>query len=120
MLLEQNFKSMEQPTALVSIYHLMLERHLDIVECTTTTRKTVRRAPATDSWINNIHCIAICEVIDKDIRKSGSIWVQGNSDYVVTRFFCVYTSQNPGNAMNNSTEDKNFTNEIKEAIAAHA
>lgn len=56
----------------------------------------------------NINCIAICEgivvlsilislsVINSEIRKHGTIWVQPNSDYVVTRFFFVYTSGNVG------------------------
>lgn len=35
-------------------------------------------------------CIAICEVVDKDIRKSGDIWVHPHQDYVCTRFFFVY------------------------------
>lgn len=55
-----------------------------------------------------MNCIALCEglpfhfliirhfliclsVINKDIRKTGDIWVQPYEDYVVTRFFFVYT-----------------------------
>eukprot|EP01114_Cavostelium_apophysatum_P018829 TRINITY_DN5911_c0_g1_i1.p1 TRINITY_DN5911_c0_g1~~TRINITY_DN5911_c0_g1_i1.p1 ORF type:complete len:741 (-),score=192.10 TRINITY_DN5911_c0_g1_i1:3-2225(-) len=61
----------------------------------------------------NINCIAICEVINHEIRKSGSIWVQPNPDYVVTRFFFVYTSINPGGAVNVNTESAPFVNEIR-------
>jgi len=67
----------------------------------------------------NINCICICEVIDKDIRKSGSIWVQPNPDYVVTRFFFVFTGNNPGSANNCNTEDNAFRNEIIQAINSH-
>jgi len=64
----------------------------------------------------NINCIAICEVINSEIRKHGSIWVQPNADYVVTRFFFVYTGANPGNAANCSTENNSFVQEIEKAI----
>jgi len=40
---------------------------------------------------SNITCIAICEVItSKCLKKSNSIWVCPNQDYVCTRFFFVY------------------------------
>jgi len=64
---------------------------------------------------DNINCIAICEVVNKDIRKNGSIWVQPDPDCVVTRFFCVYTSA-VGTATNNNTEDAAFRTEIQTAI----
>jgi poly [ADP-ribose] polymerase 6/8 len=67
----------------------------------------------------SVGCIALCEVIDKDIRKSGDIWVQPNPDYVVTRFFFVYTTNlaNPGGAMSNHTQtNKKFVEEIENAI----
>jgi len=75
--------------------------------------------PGGNRFLNsdNVFCIAICEVINKDIRKSGSIWVQPSEDHVVTRFFCVYTSGNPGNAINCNTEDEKFRAEIEETIA---
>jgi len=65
---------------------------------------------------DNVFCIAICEVIDKDIRKSGTVWVQPSEDHVVTRFFCVYTDGNPGTAVNCSTENAAFRAEIEEAL----
>ncbi|XP_048737676.2 protein mono-ADP-ribosyltransferase PARP6-like isoform X2 [Ostrea edulis] len=38
-------------------------------------------------------CIALCEVITHpSLKKSGSIWVSPESDYVCTRFFFVYES----------------------------
>jgi poly [ADP-ribose] polymerase 6/8 len=64
---------------------------------------------------DNVNCIAICEVIKKDIKHNGSIWVQPDPDCVVTRFFCVYTSA-VGTATNCNTEDQNFTKEIQAAI----
>jgi poly [ADP-ribose] polymerase 6/8 len=63
----------------------------------------------------NFNCIAICEVINKDIRKTSGIWVQPEPDCVVTRFFCVYTG-GVGTATNNNTEDVNFRNEIQAAM----
>jgi len=68
----------------------------------------------------NMSCIAICEVINKDIKKSGSIWVMPHEDYVVTRFFFVFTSGNTGNAQNCNCENQNFTNEILDGIKAHS
>jgi len=64
---------------------------------------------------DNVNCIAICEVINKDIRKNGGIWVQPDPDSVITRFFCVYTSA-VGTATNCNTEDVRFNNEIQAAI----
>jgi len=64
---------------------------------------------------DNLNCIAICEVINKDIRKNGSIWVQPESDCVVTRFFCVFTGA-VGTATNCCTENAEFTTEIQTAI----
>jgi poly [ADP-ribose] polymerase 6/8 len=34
----------------------------------------------------NLGCIAICEIIDKDIKKSGNIWVHPHEDMVCTRY----------------------------------
>jgi len=68
----------------------------------------------------NMNCIAICEVINKDIKKNGSIWVMPHEDYVVTRFFFVYTSANTGNANNSNCETQQFTNEILQAIKSHS
>jgi len=64
----------------------------------------------------NIHCIAICEVINKDIKKNGGIWVQPNEHYVMTRFFFVYVGASVGQANNCNTENQIFTNEILNAL----
>jgi poly [ADP-ribose] polymerase 6/8 len=94
----------------------------------------------------NMYCIAICEgtplrnamcrcqcwmthhtrirafvVINHDIRKSGTIWVQPHEDHVVTRFFCVYSNQGVANeAMNCSTENSAFVEEITSAITFYS
>ena len=66
---------------------------------------------------NNVHCIAICEVINKDIRKNGSIWVQPNEDHVVTRFFFVYTGVHETNqAQGFNTETQSYVKEILNAM----
>jgi len=36
-------------------------------------------------------CIAIVEIVKKDIKKSGNIWVMPHNDCVMTRFLLVYT-----------------------------
>jgi poly [ADP-ribose] polymerase 6/8 len=64
---------------------------------------------------NQINCIAVCEVIDHDIKKSGSIWVMPHEDHVVTRFFFVYTNQDTSNAQNTDTMSQEFR---KQALAA--
>jgi len=86
------------------------------MHATTTNTKT-----GGNRFLNadNINCIAICEVIDKDIRKSGDIWVQPNEDYVVTRFFFVYTGHNIGNANQNHTSNGPFKAEIEECYLYH-
>jgi len=65
---------------------------------------------------SNMGCIAICEVIPQDLRKSGGIWVQPHEDHVVTRFFCVYVGQDTGTANQCNTEAAEFTKEIQTAI----
>jgi len=65
---------------------------------------------------DSVNCIAICEVINKDIRKNGGIWVQPSTDCVVTRFFFVYGCGDAGTAINCNTEDANFNKEIQTAI----
>lgn len=35
-------------------------------------------------------CIAICEVVEHDIKKSGSVWVQPDENCVMVRYFFVY------------------------------
>jgi len=65
---------------------------------------------------NNMNCIALCEVINENIKKSGTIWVQPNEDYVVTRFFFVFPNANVGGASNCSTENSSFIDQIKRAM----
>jgi len=60
-------------------------------------------------------------VIDHDIRKSGSIWVQPHEDHVVTRFFCVYTDPSlVSGAYNCNTENASFKEEILNALNYYA
>jgi len=66
----------------------------------------------------NVNCIAICEVINDSIRKSGSIWVQPHEDHVVTRFFFVYTNINETtNAQAVNCEDQKYVKEIQGAMS---
>jgi poly [ADP-ribose] polymerase 6/8 len=41
--------------------------------------------------VDSMLCIAMCEVVEKDIRKSGTIWVQPEENCVLTRYLLVYT-----------------------------
>jgi poly [ADP-ribose] polymerase 6/8 len=64
---------------------------------------------------NNVWCIAVCEVIDHEIRRNNSIWVQPHEDHVVTRFFFVYTETQSA-ATSCSTSSPEFRKELQSAI----
>ncbi|CUF96424.1 poly (ADP-ribose) polymerase, putative [Bodo saltans] len=53
---------------------------------------TVADKDPTNKFIHreSMICISICEVIEKDIRKSGSVWVQPDEKCVMVRYFFVY------------------------------
>jgi len=41
--------------------------------------------------VDSFRCIAICEVIDRDLKiATKDIWVQPHEEYVAVRFLCVY------------------------------
>lgn len=62
------------------------------------------------------HCIALCEVVNNRIRKSGDIWVQEDPDNVVTRIFFAYPKGVPStNAQANHTNQAKFLEEIENA-----
>lgn len=65
---------------------------------------------------DKIFCIAICEVINDQIKKSGNIWVQQFEDHVVTRFFFVYTHENQYAVTACNTEQEEFRKEILNAM----
>lgn len=106
-------------------------RALDTAEFTTVVpiRKMVLEI---DSWIPiisivlqfvKVNCFnVLCNVpvIDHDIKKHGTVWVQPTEDFVVTRFFFVYTGSDVGSATQCSTEVSTFVEEIKRAIKAHS
>jgi poly [ADP-ribose] polymerase 6/8 len=64
----------------------------------------------------NVHCIALCEVIDLNLKRFGSIWVQPNEDCVVTRFLFVYTENASYNEVYHNSENSKFLAEVKEAL----
>eukprot|EP01127_Copromyxa_protea_P012526 TRINITY_DN3287_c0_g2_i1.p1 TRINITY_DN3287_c0_g2~~TRINITY_DN3287_c0_g2_i1.p1 ORF type:complete len:133 (-),score=17.08 TRINITY_DN3287_c0_g2_i1:34-432(-) len=67
---------------------------------------------------DNLGCIAICEVINKDINKATTdIWVQPNVGYVMTRFFFVYLNGMIGNAASCYTTNIPFEKELRDSIA---
>lgn len=60
------------------------------------------------------HCIALCEVVNHDLSKSGDIWVQKNPDNVVTRIFFVYPKGTAAaGAVNNHCTNQKFLAEIE-------
>jgi hypothetical protein len=63
-----------------------------------------------------VHCIALCEVIDLNLKRFGSIWVQPNEDCVVTRFLFVYTENASYNEVYHNSENSKFLAEVKEAL----
>eukprot|EP01103_Thecamoeba_quadrilineata_P016279 TRINITY_DN539_c1_g1_i2.p1 TRINITY_DN539_c1_g1~~TRINITY_DN539_c1_g1_i2.p1 ORF type:complete len:772 (+),score=138.52 TRINITY_DN539_c1_g1_i2:166-2316(+) len=65
---------------------------------------------------NRINCIALCEVINKGIKRNATIWVQPEEDNVVTRFFFVYMGTSDQSASACSTEAAPFKKEIDHAM----
>lgn len=62
-------------------------------------------------------CIAICEVVDKDIRRNSDIWVHPHQDMVSTRFFFVFPEQKTGSAHGCRTDNKELEKELLAALA---
>eukprot|EP01061_Rhynchopus_euleeides_P033827 TRINITY_DN5710_c0_g2_i5.p1 TRINITY_DN5710_c0_g2~~TRINITY_DN5710_c0_g2_i5.p1 ORF type:complete len:500 (+),score=202.32 TRINITY_DN5710_c0_g2_i5:117-1616(+) len=60
-------------------------------------------------------CMAICEVIDHDIKKSGDIWVQPHPDHVLTRFFVVFDEKFPPTETLHTQEAK-FSKELRQVV----
>eukprot|EP01127_Copromyxa_protea_P010680 TRINITY_DN2618_c0_g1_i1.p1 TRINITY_DN2618_c0_g1~~TRINITY_DN2618_c0_g1_i1.p1 ORF type:complete len:718 (-),score=131.16 TRINITY_DN2618_c0_g1_i1:43-1887(-) len=67
-----------------------------------------------------VGCIAICELIDKDIKKSGDIWVHPHSDMVCTRFFFVYPNEQVGSASSCRTDQTTFVEELRSALTLYS
>jgi len=66
---------------------------------------------------DNFFCIALCEVIEhSSLRKSGSIWVMPDENYVVTRFFFVYDPTSMSQTTMPSTSNADFVGEVKRAM----
>lgn len=66
---------------------------------------------------SEMRCIAICEVVDSDLRKSGQICVQPNADMVVTRFLFVYDRHHKPDKCPSLESNKEFVGELEAAIA---
>eukprot|EP01006_Ploeotia_vitrea_P006669 TRINITY_DN14359_c0_g1_i1.p1 TRINITY_DN14359_c0_g1~~TRINITY_DN14359_c0_g1_i1.p1 ORF type:complete len:677 (+),score=81.00 TRINITY_DN14359_c0_g1_i1:48-2078(+) len=60
-------------------------------------------------------CVALCEVIDHEIKDSGWCWVMPHNDHVATRFLFVYDGSS-GRPSNVSTKNNDFINEVQEAL----
>eukprot|EP01004_Peranema_trichophorum_P007696 NODE_646_length_2508_cov_21.667505_g553_i0.p1 GENE.NODE_646_length_2508_cov_21.667505_g553_i0~~NODE_646_length_2508_cov_21.667505_g553_i0.p1 ORF type:complete len:685 (-),score=90.11 NODE_646_length_2508_cov_21.667505_g553_i0:337-2391(-) len=87
------------------------------------TNKMIRQESQDNQFINeaNMHCIALCEVIDSGLRDVGWCWVQERTDHVCTRFFFVYDSWNSQTVNANITDTRNatFLAEISTALQRH-
>eukprot|EP01126_Amoeba_proteus_P030162 TRINITY_DN29897_c0_g1_i1.p1 TRINITY_DN29897_c0_g1~~TRINITY_DN29897_c0_g1_i1.p1 ORF type:complete len:357 (-),score=60.67 TRINITY_DN29897_c0_g1_i1:90-1160(-) len=64
-------------------------------------------------------CIAICEVINRDIKKNGDIWVHPHQDMVCTRFFFVYPGERIGSAYNCRTDNAVLCKEIQDTLRGY-
>jgi poly [ADP-ribose] polymerase 6/8 len=87
--------------------------------CRPTVTATTRPAPSA-FLRDNLICMALCEVVNHEIRKSGNIWVQPNPLFVVTRFFFVW-EHNPAAALNvcDTQAATGIITEIKKALHHH-
>ncbi|KAH3763404.1 protein mono-ADP-ribosyltransferase PARP6 [Pelomyxa schiedti] len=65
----------------------------------------------------DVICIALCEVINRKINKSGTIWVVPDEDDVCTRFFFVYPAGTTPPALNSET--KEFTEALKSVMSLY-
>ena len=70
----------------------------------------------------NIHIMALCEIVDTEIKRKGDIWVVQNERHVVTRFLFVFvfdsagTSNSVSKAKACDTRDREFDTCIRETI----
>lgn len=66
----------------------------------------------------DLKCLALCEVVTKDLRKNNDIWVSLNPDFVCTRFFFVYdkSSSFSSHSAKTSTSSSEFRQEIDHAM----
>eukprot|EP00754_Rhynchopus_humris_P004594 Rhum_TRINITY_DN12320_c0_g1::Rhum_TRINITY_DN12320_c0_g1_i1::g.51042::m.51042/K15258/PARP6_8; poly [ADP-ribose] polymerase 6/8 len=62
----------------------------------------------------NIGCMAICEVVNHDIKKSGEIWVMPHEEYVITRFFVVFDDKHQA-CSSHHCENKEFSDHLRRA-----
>lgn len=64
------------------------------------------------------HCLALCEVVNHRLRKTGDIWVQEDPDNVVTRIFFVFPKGRVGKASAHSRHTINQADFLQEIDAA--
>eukprot|EP01103_Thecamoeba_quadrilineata_P016750 TRINITY_DN5691_c0_g1_i2.p1 TRINITY_DN5691_c0_g1~~TRINITY_DN5691_c0_g1_i2.p1 ORF type:complete len:101 (+),score=11.93 TRINITY_DN5691_c0_g1_i2:3-305(+) len=57
-------------------------------------------------------CLALCEVVNKDIKKHGNIWVVADEDDVIVRFIFVYKSKPASSASVLDCENRDFSERI--------
>jgi len=80
---------------------------------------TFRQGSGKNGWLGpELVCMAMCEVINHDIKKSGDIWVQPHETHVVTRFFFVFdnaTARNKAQAVH-TQNNKNVLTEINKPL----
>jgi hypothetical protein len=84
---------------------------------TITKTSTVRKINSlTFTVLNVFGGRKLLIVVNHNLKKSGTVWVQPVEDCVVTRFLFVYTNQTTNRMNNCNTEDAKFLAEVKEAL----
>jgi poly [ADP-ribose] polymerase 6/8 len=80
-----------------------------------------RHASPTGGFLGaNMVCMALCEVVQHDLRKNGTIWVQPHEHLIVTRFFFVWEHTPTQTVAAIDTQaPKGIVTEIRAALKAH-
>lgn len=61
-------------------------------------------------------CIALCEIVNEDIKDHGWCWTVTKEENVMTRFFFAYTQAASARAQQCDTKNEAFLNEIARAM----
>eukprot|EP01060_Flectonema_neradi_P031943 TRINITY_DN4979_c2_g1_i2.p1 TRINITY_DN4979_c2_g1~~TRINITY_DN4979_c2_g1_i2.p1 ORF type:complete len:666 (+),score=126.41 TRINITY_DN4979_c2_g1_i2:72-2069(+) len=78
--------------------------------------KGYKESESQDFMGGNLSCVAVCEVIDVQLKRHGDIWVQPVTDHVVTRFFFVFDSKHRPDKYLNTETDSRFKEELTRAL----
>jgi hypothetical protein len=68
----------------------------------------------------NMICLALCEIVNKEIKDHGWCWTLEPEDHCMTRFFFVYSDSQTGNAGSAETKNDAFMKEVMHSMKLHA